>query len=428
MSIRTLREFNVKAKSYNRNLILVRTDQGWCGTMPLSPFNFWNNPTTSSTNSSNFFPSEFKDTALNASFTFCEEASHINFEDITKPALQSIRAPLPEVQSQASLGDHDYTRILRTKLVVDIPSVSPATATSPTSDNLPNLAATSMDVRSLHYPQRPWEMSFQAEALPVDYENTGWPDINSTDTGFSSNRSFFDFTASPIPPTVYSIPSPWPSEIYNWTTSINKLSSLSPCPSPEGFNDHEFKSPSASTSSISMPYWIQKYQDNVDPKPFLCIEECDRSVPGNGFSTKSNCATHWRRQHDKHCEKCSIRFTSTQLLKEHRKKVHAVILCPESSCPRSAPTNGFKLESQLKCHLKNYHDRAGGFLCNTTGADATVCEAHFSGKVLLQAHKRRVHRVKSNLCTKEGCPRSTSGNGFKLKTQLKVHLQTHPAK
>jgi hypothetical protein len=225
-------------------------------------------------------------------------------------------------------------------------------------------------------------MEFQAEALSVDHENLTWPDLNYRDTGFSSNRPFFDFTAFPIPaPTIYAIQSPWPSEIYNWTM-LDKLSPLSSFPLVEGLNEEAFQSSSASTPNVSMPEWIQKNQDNIDPK------DCDGGVPGNGFSTKSNYAAH---------------------------------------CPRNAPTNGVKLDSKLKCHLQNYHDEAHPFLCNTIAADATICEARFSAIKLLQAHKRRVHRAKTHLCTKEGCPRNNSGNGFKLKSQLRRHLQTHLA-
>jgi hypothetical protein len=175
-----------------------------------------------------------------------------------------------------------------------------------------------------------------------------------------------------------------------------------------------------------MPRLRRKHQDNIDQRSFLCIEEnCDRSVPGNGFATKSGTAAHWKKQHATNCEKCSLEFTSPEILKEHRKKAHSAIACPENFCPRNSITNGFRLESQLKSHKESCHKSFSAFPCATILADRTICLSSFSGIKMLREHKSRVHRAKSHLCTQEFCPRSISGNGFKLKPQLKLHLRTH---
>ena len=391
----------------------------WRCSIPLFPLSFWNNPTTSPTDCSNFFTSKFEDSVHpfvhlpNDFAAFCKDADHISFENTNRPSIRTNRAPPP-----------------REGILVDIPSSAPMALMTPISDHLSDLKTVFMDVGSSCYPQRSWEIPSQP--LYVEPEEDTWLTkrqiVNSRGVGLSLNRTFEEF-ASPFSPhpTTYAIRSPWPSEIFSWATSLHKLSPHSPYPDspPEGFGEDVFE-PSSTPTLSSIPDSIQGRQSKVDPRPFLCIEEyCDRSAPGNGFATKSGCGAHWRRQHATHCEKCSLGFTSPQLLKEHRKKVHTANICQESGCPRNSLTNGFRLVSQLKSHWQNCHLRAKAYHCTTILGDETVCAADFSAIEMLQAHKRRVHRAKSQLCTKEGCPRSTSGNGFKLKSQLKLHLQTH---
>ncbi|KAE9373862.1 hypothetical protein N431DRAFT_456586 [Stipitochalara longipes BDJ] len=317
-------------------------DQGW-EVISAFPPTFWDNPTTSPTDSSNFFASDFED-STSVSCHDIKGANDVSFRSISSPPSLLTRDSLPFGNQVHSTDEgREFTHLFGTGIINQTPTTSPVRAVSP--------VATFMDFGSgLNHHQRSLEMLCQPEPLYIDPEQSGWAVVHDPNSIFSSNESFFDFTTSSSPPpTPYAIPSPWPSEIYGWATAADKFSL------PSLYSESPPELSSQPASALSLPELTQNNQDNGDWS-FLCIEDhCDRSAPGNGFSTKSGSAAHWKKEHATHCEKCSLEFTSPGLLKEHRKKAHTMIICPEDFCSRSNTAKGFKLESQLKSHMKSCH-------------------------------------------------------------------------